>query len=105
MERGDPSAAEQLLPARLRRVAEAGGSESGPGELGQTLRPTALVHEAYLRLVEVDKAQHRNSGGTFSPPRSAYSPELLTVFGFTPRLGCTGNSRAELALLFFSFIV
>jgi RNA polymerase sigma factor (TIGR02999 family) len=32
---------------------------------GQTLQATALVHEAYLRLVDVDKAQHWNSRGHF----------------------------------------
>jgi RNA polymerase sigma factor (TIGR02999 family) len=48
---GDPSAAAQLLPliyAELRRLAAAYLAREGPGH---TLQPTALVHEAYLRLV------------------------------------------------------
>ena len=52
IESGDPSAAEQLLPlvyAELRRLAAAKLSQEKPG---QTLQATALVHEAYLRLVE-----------------------------------------------------
>ena len=51
IEQGDPSAAEQLLPlvyAELRRLAAARLAREKPG---QTLEPTALVHEAYLRLV------------------------------------------------------
>jgi RNA polymerase sigma factor (TIGR02999 family) len=49
--RGDPAAADQLLPLvydELRRVAAA---RMGDGAAGQTLQPTALVHEAWLRLV------------------------------------------------------
>ena len=47
---GDPSAAEQLLPLvyeELRKLAAAKMAQEKPG---QTLQPTALVHEAYLRL-------------------------------------------------------
>jgi RNA polymerase sigma factor (TIGR02999 family) len=65
IEQGDPSAAEQLLPlvyAELRRLAAARLAREQPG---QTLEPTALVHEAYLRLVDVKQAQHWNSRGHF----------------------------------------
>lgn len=58
---GDPSAAEQLLPLvydELRRLAAAKLVQEKPG---QTLQATALVHEAYLRLVGVDQAQHWDS--------------------------------------------
>jgi RNA polymerase sigma factor (TIGR02999 family) len=51
VERGDPTAAEQLLPLvydELRRLAARRLAREQPG---QTLQPTALVHEAYLRLV------------------------------------------------------
>jgi RNA polymerase sigma factor (TIGR02999 family) len=61
IEQGDPHAAEQLLPlvyAELRRLAAQKVAQEKPG---QTLQATALVHEAYLRLVDVDKAQHWNS--------------------------------------------
>src|SRR5262249_11959284 len=63
IEGGDPHAAEQLLPlvyAELRRLAAQRLARESPG---QTLEATALVHEAYLRLVDVDKAQHWNSRG------------------------------------------
>ena len=65
IECGDPLAAEQLLPLvydELRKLAAAKLAQEKPG---QTLQATALVHEAYLRLVDVDKAQHWNSRGHF----------------------------------------
>jgi RNA polymerase sigma factor (TIGR02999 family) len=57
IEQGDPSAAEQLLPLvydELRKLAAARLAHEKPG---QTLQATALVHEAYLRLVDVDQAR------------------------------------------------
>jgi RNA polymerase sigma factor (TIGR02999 family) len=62
---GDPSAAEQLLPLvyeELRKLAAAKLVQEKPG---QTLQATALVHEAYLRLVDVEKVQHWESRGHF----------------------------------------
>jgi RNA polymerase sigma factor (TIGR02999 family) len=62
---GDPAAAEQLLPLvydALRQLAAAKLANEKPG---QTLQATALVHEAYLRLVDVDTAQPWNSRGHF----------------------------------------
>jgi len=64
-EQGNPNAAELLLPLvydELRRLAAAKLAQETPG---QTLQPTALVHEAYLRLVDVEKARHWNSRGHF----------------------------------------
>ena len=65
IEHGDPNAAEQLLPLvydELRKLAAQKLINEKPG---QTLQATALVHEAYIRLVDVDKAQHWNSRGHF----------------------------------------
>jgi RNA polymerase sigma factor (TIGR02999 family) len=65
IEEGDPHAAEQLLPLvydELRRLAAQRLAQEKPG---QTLQATALVHEAYLRLVDVEKAQQWNSRGHF----------------------------------------
>ena len=65
IERGDPAAAEQLLPLvydELRKLAAARLTHEKPG---QTLQATALVHEAYLKLVDVEQAQHWNSRGHF----------------------------------------
>ena len=65
IESGDPSASEQLLPLvydELRKLAAARLAHEQPG---QTLQATALVHEAYLRLVDVEQAQPWNSRGHF----------------------------------------
>ena len=65
IESGDPAAAEQLLPLvydELRRLAAAKLAHEKPG---QTLQSTALVHEAFIRLVDVDKAQNWDSRGHF----------------------------------------
>jgi RNA polymerase sigma factor (TIGR02999 family) len=65
IESGDPAASEQLLPLvydELRRLAAARLAHEKPG---QTLQATALVHEAYLRLVSDESAEHWNSRGHF----------------------------------------
>jgi len=65
IEQGDPLAAEQLLPLvydELRKLAAQKIAQEAPG---QTLQATGLVHEAYLRLVDVEKAQRWNSRGHF----------------------------------------
>ena len=65
IESGDPSAANQLLPLvydELRKLAAARLAHEKPG---QTLQATALVHEAYVRLVDGDAARRWNSRGHF----------------------------------------
>jgi RNA polymerase sigma factor (TIGR02999 family) len=65
IEGGDPHAAEELLPLvydELRKLAAERMAQEKPG---QTLQATALVHEAYLRLVDSAMAQHWNSRGHF----------------------------------------
>jgi RNA polymerase sigma factor (TIGR02999 family) len=65
IEEGDGQAAEKLLPLvydELRKLAAAKMAKEDPG---QTLQPTALVHEAYIRLVDVERAQHWDSRGHF----------------------------------------
>jgi RNA polymerase sigma factor (TIGR02999 family) len=65
IDQGDPHAAEALLPliyGELRKLAAEKLARESPG---LTLQATALVHEAYLRLVDVEKAQHWDSRGHF----------------------------------------
>jgi RNA polymerase sigma factor (TIGR02999 family) len=65
IEQGDRHAAAELLPLvydELRKLAAAQLAQEKPG---QTLQATALVHEAYLRLVDVERAQQWNSRGHF----------------------------------------
>src|SRR5262249_45806036 len=75
IEQGDPSAAEQLLPLvydELRRLAAQQLAQEQPG---QTLQATALVHEAYLRLV----------GGAPDPRGTPRGHLLAGAAGATPR--------------------
>ena len=58
IESGDPSAAEQLLPLVYDELRKLAAHRLASEKPGQTLQATALVHEAYLRLVDVQKAQH-----------------------------------------------
>ena len=65
IEQGDAHAAEKLLPLvydELRKLAAQKMAQEAPG---QTLQATALVHEAYLRLVDVDRVQQWDSRGHF----------------------------------------
>jgi RNA polymerase sigma factor (TIGR02999 family) len=65
IEQGESQAAGQLLPLvydELRRLAADKMAQEKPG---QTLQATALVHEAYIRLVDVEKVQHWDSRGHF----------------------------------------
>jgi RNA polymerase sigma factor (TIGR02999 family) len=65
IEQGDSHAAEKLLPLvydELRKLAAVKLAAEKPG---QTLQATALVHEAYLRLVDTEKVQRWNSRGHF----------------------------------------
>jgi RNA polymerase sigma factor (TIGR02999 family) len=65
IERGDPHASEQLLPMlyqELRRLAAGMLAQEPPG---QTLQATALVHEAYVRLVDSEEEQKWNHRGHF----------------------------------------
>src|SRR3954452_2598919 len=65
IQRGDPQSAEQLLPLvydELRRLSAQRLAREAPG---QTLQATALVHEAYMRLVDTGAAQDWNSRGHF----------------------------------------
>ncbi len=65
IEQGDPHAAEQLLPLVYEELRELAAQKMAQEKPGQTLEATALVHEAYIRLVDVDKVQHWDSRGHF----------------------------------------
>jgi RNA polymerase sigma factor (TIGR02999 family) len=65
IEQGDSHAAAQLLPLVYDELRKLAAQKLAQEEPGQTLQATALVHEAYLRLVDVEKAQHWNSRGHF----------------------------------------
>jgi RNA polymerase sigma factor (TIGR02999 family) len=65
VEQGDPQAASQLLPLVYDELRKLAAQKLGQETPGQTLQPTALVHEAYLRLVGEGEGPHWNSRGHF----------------------------------------
>ena len=65
IEQGDPHAAEQLLPLVYQELRQLAAQKLAQEKPGQTLQPTALVHEAYLRLVGNGREPHWDSRGHF----------------------------------------
>jgi RNA polymerase sigma factor (TIGR02999 family) len=65
IESGDPSATQQLLPLVYDELRKLAAQKLAHEKPGQTMQATALVHEAYLRLVGFDHDQHWNSRGHF----------------------------------------
>jgi len=101
MQQGDPHAAGQLLPLvyeDLRRLAARKLAHETPG---QTLQPTALVHEAYLRLVEEREAQHWDSRGHFFAAVAEVMRRILVENARRKRALKYGGGRRRLALAEF----
>src|SRR5438094_403985 len=65
IEQGDPQASEQLLPLVYEELRQLASQKLTQEKPGQTLQATALVHEAYVRLVDVKKAVRWDSRGHF----------------------------------------
>jgi RNA polymerase sigma factor (TIGR02999 family) len=65
IEEGDTQAAAHLLPLVYDELRKLAAAKLGQEKPGQTLQATAIVHEAYLRLVDVETAQHFSSRGHF----------------------------------------
>src|SRR4030081_67337 len=98
IEQGDPHAGEQLLPLvydELRRLAAQRLIQEQPG---QTLQATALVHEAYLRLVDVDEAQHWDSRGHFFAAAAEAMRRILVDAARRKRAEVHGGGRQRVEL-------
>jgi len=95
---GDPQAAEQLLPLvydELRALAAAKLAHEKPG---QTLQATALVHEAYLRLVDSQQAQQWNSRGHFFGAAAEAMRRILVENARCKRTGKRGGKLKRVNL-------
>ena len=95
---GDPRAADQLLPLvydELRKLAAQKIAQEKPG---QTLQATALVHEAYVRLVDVRKAQEWNSRGHFFAAAAEAMRRILVEQARRKQREKHGGSRQKLPL-------
>jgi RNA polymerase sigma factor (TIGR02999 family) len=93
---GDPQAAEQLLPLiynELRHLAAQKLAQEAPGH---TLQATALVHEAYLRLVDTEKAQHWNSRRHFFAAAAEAMRRILVERARASRKRGGGRQRLTL---------
>jgi RNA polymerase sigma factor (TIGR02999 family) len=98
IEQGDPRAAEQLLPLvydELRKLAAQRLTHEAPG---QTLQATALVHEAYLRLVDTEKAQQWNSRGHFFAAAAEAMRRILVEQARRKQADKRGGRRRRVAL-------
>ena len=98
IEQGDPHAAEQLLPLvydELRRLAAEKMAQEKPG---QTLQATALVHEAYLRLVDEEKARHWNSRGHFFAAAAEAMRRILVESARRKKAQKRGGARKRIEL-------
>ena len=99
IEAGDPAAAEQLLPLvyqDLRRLAAAHLAQEKPG---QTFQATALVHEAYLRLVGPEEAAKWNSRGHFFGAAAEAMRRILVDNARRKQAEKRGGSRQRLELM------
>jgi RNA polymerase sigma factor (TIGR02999 family) len=95
IEQGDPRAAEQLLPLvydELRKLAALKLAQEKPG---QTLQATALVHEAYLRLVDQERARQWESRGHFFAAAAEAMRRLLVESARRKRRLKHGGGRAR----------
>jgi RNA polymerase sigma factor (TIGR02999 family) len=98
IEGGDPHAAGQLLPLvydELRKLAAQKLAQERPG---QTLQATALVHEAYLRLVDVEVAQPWNSRGHFFAAAAEAMRRILVDQARRKQADKHGGGRAPVSL-------
>jgi RNA polymerase sigma factor (TIGR02999 family) len=98
IERGDPHAAEQLLPLvydELRMLAAHKMAQEKPG---QTLQATALVHEAYVRLVDSANAQKWNSRGHFFAAAAEAMRRILVENARRKRRPKHGGGRLRIDL-------
>lgn len=92
---GDPKAADQLLSLvydELRRLA---GHKMGSEAAGHTLQPTALVHEAWLRLVGNDRPQFQNRAHFFAAAAEAMRRILVESARRKSRIKRGGGAEVE----------
>ncbi len=98
IEQGDPHAAEQLLPLVYDELRKLAAQRLAHEQPGQTLQATALVHEAYLRLVDVEQAQHWNSRGHFFAAAAEAMRRILIESARRKQRVRHGGGRARLDL-------
>ena len=90
-EQGDPKAAEELLPLVYEELRKLAAHKMANEPAGQTLQPTALVHEAWLRLVGADEAKFANRAHFIAAAAEAMRRILIERARSKHRLRRGGN--------------
>src|SRR5262245_28025557 len=98
IEQGDPHAAQELLPLVYEELRKLAAQKLAHEQPGQTLQATALVHEAYLRLVDVEKAQHFNSRGHFFAAAAEAMRRILVEQARRKQADKRGGRRQRVSL-------
>jgi RNA polymerase sigma factor (TIGR02999 family) len=98
IDQGDPHAAEQLLPLVYQELRQLAAQKLAQEKPGQTLQATALVHEAYLRLVDVKKDQHWQGRSHFFAAAAEAMRHILVDQARRKRSRKRGGGRARVAL-------
>jgi RNA polymerase sigma factor (TIGR02999 family) len=98
IEEGNPHAAEQLLPLVYDELRQLAAQKLAQEKPGQTLQATALVHEAYLRLVGVEKEQQWDSRGHFFAAAAEAMRRILVENARRKRRLRHGGDRKRLDL-------
>jgi RNA polymerase sigma factor (TIGR02999 family) len=98
IERGDPQAAEQLLPLVYEELRQLAAQKLAHERPGQTLQATALVHEAYIRLVGGESDAHWNSRGHFLAAAAEAMRRILVENARRKKTAKRGGPRRRIDL-------
>jgi RNA polymerase sigma factor (TIGR02999 family) len=98
IEEGDPHAAEKLLPLVYDELRKLAAQKLAHEKPGQTFQATALVHDAYIRLVDVKAAQHWNSRGHFFAAAAEAMRRILIEHVRRKRSQRQGGTRGRCTL-------
>jgi RNA polymerase sigma factor (TIGR02999 family) len=98
IEQGDPQSAERLLPLVYEELRKLAGQRLAHEKSAQTLQPTALVHEAYLRLVDAANTRPWNSRGHFFAAAAEAMRRILVERARHKKSQKAGGDRRRLDL-------
>src|SRR6187397_1657053 len=98
IESGDPSAAGELLPLVYEEMRKLAAAKLAHEQPGQTLQATALVHEAYLRVVDTEQTQHFGSRGHFFAAAAEAMRRILVENARRKKSATAGGNHMRVAL-------
>ena len=98
IEQGDANSTDQLLPLVYQELRKLAAQKLAQEKPGQTLQATALVHEAYLRLVDVEQAERWNSRGHFFAAAAEAMRRILVEQARRKGRDKRGGGRQRVAL-------